>query len=249
MYPFNFTPKSAFIDFKKLFVAMPFHKDYEPIYIDIIVPSVKKANETLSDSEKLEIYRAKDKIYTRSGWLDILENLYTARVVLGVLSGDNANVFYELGIAHATQQIERQLLIAEKGYKTKFDIKDLIYIEYDLKNISESVRELSGAIKDTLAFYNLNNDRQIQIAKSRLSFYEFEVLMKYGRARNFYLPNEAPQKDYDGLAYLCHSGLLRLATLTKGNGIEFSYWWTDLGNAILTQLEIIDEKERLQRLS
>jgi hypothetical protein len=91
MYPFNFTPKSGFIDFKKLFVAMPFHEDYEPIYIDIIVPSVKKTNETLSDSEKLEIYRAKDKIYTRSGWLDILENLYTARVVLGVLTDINLN--------------------------------------------------------------------------------------------------------------------------------------------------------------
>ncbi len=248
MYPFNFKPKFGFIDFKKLFVAMPFHEDYEQIYTDLIIPSVKKTNDSLAPHEKLEIYRAKDKMYTRSGWLDILENLYTARIVLGVLTGNNANVFYEIGIAHATQQIERQLLIAEKGYKARFDLKDLIYIEYDLANLPMGVEELSEAIKDTLEIYDVNNDRQIQIAESKLSYYEFEVLMTYGAARNFYLPNDAPPKHYDGLAYLCHSGLLRLATLPKNGKIEFSFWWTDLGNAVLKHLEIIDEKERKRRL-
>lgn len=248
MYPFNFKPKFGFINFKKLFVAMPFHEDYEQIYTDLIIPSVKKANESLTARGQLQIYRAKDKVYTRSGWLDILENLYTARIVLGVLTGNNPNVFYELGIAHATQQIERQLLIAEKGYKAKFDLKDLIYIEYDLSNLAVSVKELSEAIKDTLAVYDINNDRQVQIAESKLSYYEFEVLRYYGTARNFYLPTDAPPKHYDGLAYLCHSGLLRLATLPKPPQIEFSFWWTDLGNAVLTHLKIIDEEERVGRL-
>jgi len=248
MYPYNFKPKFGFIDFKRLFVAMPFHEDYEQIYTALIIPSVEKVNESLASNEQLEIYRAKDKVYTRSGWLDILENLYTSRILLGVLTGNNANVFYELGIAHATQQIERQLLIAEKGYKARFDLKDLIYIEYDLSNLAVSVKELSEAIKDTLAVYDINNDRQIQIAESKLSYYEFEVLMDYGNRRHFYLPIDAPPKHYDGLAYLCHSGLLRLATLPKPPKIEFSFWWTDLGNAVLKHLKIINEKERVRRL-
>ncbi len=248
MYAFNFKPKFGFIDFKKLFVAMPFHEDYEPIYTALIIPSVEKANESLAPNEQLEIYRAKDKVYTRSGWLDILENLYTSRIFLGVLIGNNANVFYELGIAHATQQIERQLLIAEKPYKARFDLKDLIYIEYDLSNLAVSVKELSEAIKDTLAVYDINNDRQIQIAENKLSYYEFEVLMHYGTTRNFYLQTDAPPKHHDGLAYLCHSGLLRLVTLPKPPKIEFSFWWIDLGNAVLEHLKIIDEEERVRRL-
>ena len=53
----------------------------------------------------------------------------TAQIVLGVLTDDNPNVFYELGIAHATQPITRQILIAENGYKPRFDTKDLIYYD------------------------------------------------------------------------------------------------------------------------
>ena len=114
MYPFNFMPKGGFIDQNKIFVAMPFSEDFEAIYKDLIEPAVNEANKNRADTEKLWLYRAKDPKHTRTGWLDILENLFTARIVMGVLTGDNPNVFYELGIAHATQQIERQILIAEK---------------------------------------------------------------------------------------------------------------------------------------
>jgi hypothetical protein len=250
MYPCDFRPKKVFTNMKEIFIAMSFDNQYENVYTDLIIPSIKKLNTELKKEEQLSIYRAKDPKYTRSGWIDILEHLYTARIVLGVLSGDNANVFYELGIAHATQQIERQLLIAEKDYKPKFDLKDLIYTKYDPDNVSASVDELSDSIRDTLKLYDIKKDRIVSKAKKKLSYYEFDVMLEYGNRSHWAVILESTDLNtITGNAYLCHAELLYLATVKRKKGkIEFSYWWSDLGNAVLNLLGIIDDVEMNKRM-
>ena len=250
MYPYDFKPKKNFIDLYKVFVAMPFHYSYEHIYTDLIAPSINRVNVKRKKNEKLFLYRAKDPKHLRSGWLDILENLHTSRIVIGVLTGDNANVFYELGIAHTNQQIERQILIAPKGYKVKFDLKDLIYREYNPNKLANSITELSKAIRDTLKLYDFNNDRMISLAESRLSYYEFEIIGKFSSVSHFILPVNSPRKHYDGVAQLCHAGLLRLSTKPEviQRKIEFSYYWTNIGNAVLRKLMIIDDIELRKRI-
>lgn len=249
MYPYDFRPKKVFTNMKEIFIAMSFDNQYENVYTDLIIPSIKKLNTELKKEEQLSIYRAKDPKYTRSGWIDILEHLYTARIVLGVLSGDNANVFYELGIAHATQQIERQLLIAEKDYKPKFDLKDLIYTKYDPDNLSASADELCDSIRDTLKLYDIKKDRLLSKAKKKLSYYEFELMLKYGCKSHWAVSPKSTDLDtINGLAYLCHAELIYLATVPRGKAIEYSYWWTDLGNAVLNRLEIIDDVEMNKRM-
>jgi len=248
MYPFDFKPKGGFIDQQKIFVAMPFDDKYEFIYKDLIEPAVSEVNKSLEENERLKLYRAKDPKHTRTGWLDILENLFTARIVMGVLTGDNPNVFYELGIAHATQQIERQILIAETGYKIKFDIKDIIYCRYDPDDIRASKDELSISINDTLKYYDLTKDRLISQAEAKISRFELWVLNHFGRKEQFVVDDMTGDRVFDGIAFLCHQGLLRLSAKPKGRGtITYSYYWTDLGNAVLQKLDIIDEKERLNR--
>ena len=102
----NFEPKQKSLR-KEIFVAMSFAEEYDKIYKKLIKPAVEKSNEKLkySGDEELKPYRTKDDPRTVSGWINILEHLFTAQIVLGVLTSDNANVFYELGIAHATQPI------------------------------------------------------------------------------------------------------------------------------------------------
>src|SRR4030065_2090680 len=148
MYAYDFRPKRKGIYHSLIFVAMPFDDKYSNIYDDLIDPATTKANKMLgySGSLSLRTFRTKDDIRTTSGWINVLENLSTAQIVIGVLTGNNKNVFYELGIAHATQQIARQILIANKGYKPSFDTKDLIYLDYDKKNIAESIEPLAHKI-------------------------------------------------------------------------------------------------------
>jgi len=249
MYPYIFHPQIGFVDLQKVFVAMPFADQYEPIFKDLIVPSIQQVNKGKKKHNQLKLYRAKDPKYTRSGWLEILENLFTARVVIGVLTGNNPNVFYELGIAHATQQIERQLLLAEKGYEPKFDLKDLIFVRYNPTEISVSIPDLATALRDTLNIYDIANDRMVSLAESRLSFYEFDVITRYGNNSHFILPKNGNLTHYEGLTHLCHAGLLRLSARPDNGKIVYSYYWTDLGNAVLHRLKIINEEVLKQRMS
>lgn len=234
---------------KMVFIAMPFDDKYDPEYTDLIVPSIEKINQELNENEKLEYYRGKDLKYTRSGWLEILEKLYTARIVLGVLSGNNPNVFYELGIAHSTQLIDRQLLIAEKNYKSQFDLKDLIHTKYDADNLAASIDDLANAIKDTLKVYEINEDRLVSMAESKLSIPELIVLSEFGKHSHFVIKPKSDQLHTRGFEHLCHAGLLRLSTETVENDILYSYYWKDLGNAVLYRLKIISQEEMYERFS
>jgi hypothetical protein len=134
---------------------MPFNDNYDYIFNDLIVPASALANKKLGYEDNLSLrpFRTKDDIRTKSGWLNILENLFTAQIVMGVLTDNNQNVFYELGIAHATQQIEKQILIANKGYQQSFDTKDLIYLEYDENNIEKSIEPLANKIVEAIKIY------------------------------------------------------------------------------------------------
>lgn len=227
---------------------MPFEDRFERIHTELIEPALSALNENRNSNDKLFLYRAKDPKHTRTGWLDILENLFTSRVIIGVLTGDNPNVFYELGIAHATQQIERQILLAEKGYKIKFDLKDIIHCFYDPDDIQSSKEELTASINDTLKYYKLINDRLVSQAESKISRYELWVLNHFGSSSHFVIPELMSDRLFDAIAFLCHHRLLRLSTQPRvEEAIQFSYYWTDLGNAVLAKLNIINEQERLDR--
>ena len=74
------------------------------------------------------------------------------------------------------------------------------------------------------------------------------MLNHFGSNSHFVIPELMSDRLFDAVAFLCHHRLLRLSTQPKGGGTkEFSYYWTDLGNAVLKKLNIIQEQERLTR--
>ena len=78
----NFEPKQKSLR-KEIFVAMSFAEEYDKIYKKLIKPAVEKSNEKLkySGDEELKPYRTKDDPRTVSGWINILEHLFTAQIV------------------------------------------------------------------------------------------------------------------------------------------------------------------------
>jgi hypothetical protein len=109
-----------------------------------------------------------------------MEHLYTAQVVLGVLTSMvNANVQYELGIAHATQPITRQVLIAEKDYKPQFDTKDLIFMEYSPLSPGDSVEELAARIRTALESWDVDQEIIVRHAVAKLAPFDFEFIMQW----------------------------------------------------------------------
>lgn len=267
MYAYNFKPKRDGINHREIFVVMPFEKEFDFIYNELIVPATKTANEKLGFNEDLSLcpYRTKDDIRTTSGWINVLEHLISAKIVLGVLTSNNPNVFYELGIAHATQPITRQILIAEKGYETKFDTKDLIYYEYDPSTLSKCVIPLGERISDAVKQYKIEDEKKIRKARMFIGLFDFEVIMQYGERSHFAIRSQ-DRTGYDlangegsfdrcveGIKNLCLSGLLGLNTLSKREGnrvvVEFSYYWTSLGNDVLHLMKIIGQEELKLRRS
>ncbi len=265
MYTYNFEPKLKSLNPQEIFVVMPFHPKYDDIYDKLIVPAVERANEKLkySNSEKLRPYRPKDDPITASGWLNILEHLFTAQIVLGVLTSNNPNVFYELGIAHATQPISRQILIAKKRYKPKFDLKDLIFFKYNEK-FEESIELLASKIIDAIEYYKIETEKRLHQARMKIGLLAFSVMLTYHDSSHFSLRiSEEFISDYDkqhgkgmfdkhvqGVESLCQLGFLGLYTKkeeVEQTRIEFSFYWTGLGNDVLVLMNLISDDEKKKR--
>ncbi len=209
MYPYDFRPRQLGINFREVFVVIPYEDQFNVLYDQLIVKAVEKANEFLGLSGQQTLYakRAVDDAGTTSGWLNVLEHLYTAQVVLGVLTGRNANVYYELGIAHATQQIQRQVLLLDSTQQPPFDLKDLIHFDYDPQALALGVVPFAKKIADAVAAFKIEDERRISKARMICGPYEFEIMMDWGEHPNLPM-HTSPQGrlDYERIIREKHGG-------------------------------------------
>lgn len=247
MYPYDFLERPKPIDFKQIFVAMPFGTEYKHIFTDLIEPATDEANHLLERTEnnRLSAVRTMDNPRTNAGWLEVLENLNKSIIVLGVLTGNNPNVFYELGIAHSTQPLTRQILIAEEEYESPFDLQGLIHVKYNPKNLSEKISRLAGCMYETINGYSVYKSRRVKRARMQITVKELEIMWKLGEVTHF-VKSEVEGYDFD-IANLCRIGLLGFNTEAERGSVEYAYWWTSLGNEVLVTLERISEEECNQR--
>jgi len=77
---------------KKAFVIMPFAPEFSSIYEQFIKPTLEDAG--------YEVTRADDILSEQSILRGVIKGLVTADLVVADLTDSNANVYYELGIAH-----------------------------------------------------------------------------------------------------------------------------------------------------
>lgn len=274
MYAYDFKPKQKAINFTEVFVVMPFGDEYDAIFEKLIKPATEETNKilNLTGHQALIPDRVKDDIRTESGWINVLEHLLTAQVIIGVLTDNNANVFYELGIAHAVEPKTRQVLVANKDYVAKFDTKDLIYYPYEY-DLVQSIKPLGERIAKAVESYKIEEERKINQARMLIGPYEFEVVMLHYMRPNFVLHTSSQGRhDYEmalrsmqkenyvegafdrhvaAIRYLCQEGLLGLNTDTKpsdkGSVVYFSYHWTELGNSVLHLMKLISLEELKNR--
>jgi hypothetical protein len=99
---------------------MPFGGYFDKYYESIFQPAIKNA--------KLEPKRADDLYRPSTIVNDIWAYTKKAKLVLADLTGKNANVFYELGLAHALAK--PVILVAESMEDVPFDLRALRVLEY-----------------------------------------------------------------------------------------------------------------------
>lgn len=102
------------------FILMPFAEEFEPVH-----EAIREAIEGAG----LSPLRADDIFNTRAGMEKILHGIGGAEVVVADMSGQNANVFYEAGIAHMAK--ENVVLLTRDRDDFPFDLQHIDHIVYE----------------------------------------------------------------------------------------------------------------------
>lgn len=106
------------------FVMMPFGTWMDTYYREVFVPAIKDAG--------MEPVRADELFTTGSVIEQIWEQIVRSKVLLADLSGKNANVFYELGLAHA---VRKPVVFTTSNLDdVPFDLRHLRIAVYDIRD-------------------------------------------------------------------------------------------------------------------
>jgi hypothetical protein len=105
----------------RAFVVMQFGEPYDTLYKEVIQP--------VSAASGFDPYRADEVSGPGIILEDIISGIREAAVIVAEITPVNANVFYELGYAHATGK--PTILLAEKGQQLPFDVSGFRVIFYD----------------------------------------------------------------------------------------------------------------------
>lgn len=136
----------------KVFVITPFNEDFLALYDEL-----KRIF-----GEDFDFTNAGDLDNQQNILQDIVEGIYQADVIIADLTGLNANVFYELGLAHAMNK--KVIIITQDLGELPFDIKSYRANEYSLqfnklpKLIEELKKLLVGAIDNSVKYGNPVSD-------------------------------------------------------------------------------------------
>ena len=118
-----------------VFVLMSFDEHSGPVYSDFLKPVLEGAG--------FEVNRADDFESQQNILQDILRGITTSDLIIADLTGNNPNVFYELGLAHALRI--PVILATESIEEVPFDLRSYRVLEYsrDFNRIGEARDRLS----------------------------------------------------------------------------------------------------------
>jgi hypothetical protein len=138
-----FGPASYAVDPRLAFILMPFKPDLTEIYHTFIKPTVE------GPEFGLVCRRADDVKSNKAIIQDIWKSICEARLIIADMTGLNANVMYELGIAHTLGK--ETILIYQRGEDVRFpfDLAHIRRIEYD--NNATGGRRLEEELHATLS--------------------------------------------------------------------------------------------------
>ena len=103
------------------FVLMPLSKEFDPVYLHFIKPVLEDAG--------FDVLRASDIQSAQNIMRDIFEAIIRSDLIVADLTGSNANVFYELGIAHALKR--PVILLTQIIDDVPFDLQAYRLVEYN----------------------------------------------------------------------------------------------------------------------
>jgi chorismate mutase len=123
----------------RLFVAMPFRPEYDPVF-----QIIRQA----ADLTQVDVVRVDQMLVPGSIISHIYQQINESDLMVAVLSEENGNVYYEVGLAHS--QAKPVIILTEDVSKLKFDLRDHRAISYDVKNPRPAIDALAKTIATVL---------------------------------------------------------------------------------------------------
>lgn len=137
-----------------VFVLIPFAQEFDRIFERLIRPSL--------EGEGYKVERADTDLSQRNIMRTIVEGIAKADLIVAELTGNNPNVFYELGIAHGLQK--PVIMISQALDQVPFDLRSYNVVTYSTEfdavdAFTSSLRSIGqGCIRGTVDFENPVSD-------------------------------------------------------------------------------------------
>ena len=159
IYPKDYSLIQRTIKFNEAFVLMPFDPSF-----DWVFRSIQSACNKIG----VKAIRA-DSIFGSTPIIEnILQEIHRSEIIIADLTGKNANVFYEVGIAHTLRDCNSIILLAQHIEDVPVDLRHLNVILYSPRNRTVFEEKL----KSTIVTSRLNNSSD-EYVKQLLSAYNF----------------------------------------------------------------------------
>ena len=123
-----------------VFCAMPFGNQFDPVFFDLICPAVTQAELTILRADQEATLQAIDR--------RIQEGIRRADIMIADITGQNPNVMYEVGVAHALGK--QTLLIRHDSLVIPFDIRYHEYMDYSMDQAEEFSLRLAKRLRDAV---------------------------------------------------------------------------------------------------
>lgn len=124
-----------------IFVVMPFSETWSDETYDII--------KDVCNNLDVKLNRADEILGSQSIYDDIITYIIESDIIIVDITVKKANVFYELGYAHALKK--NVILIRQPNDNVPFDIAQFRYIEYELS--FKKAKEFQKRLMDTITMY------------------------------------------------------------------------------------------------
>ena len=103
------------------FVLIPFDQEFDPVYEDFIKPVLQEAGLVVSRADNIESQQNILK--------DVMGGIGHGDLIIADLTYSNPNVYYELGVAHASKK--PTIHLTQSLEDVPFDLRSYRLIEYD----------------------------------------------------------------------------------------------------------------------
>lgn len=174
---------------------MSFHPRFDARWTEVIEPAIRlvRNNNIPLEPHRVDLRSASDSILT-----EILDGIAGCRIfvaditAIGEIDGKvvrNANVMYEVGLAHAVRQPEEVLLLRSDDRELGFDIANVRVHRYDPDGSPVPARKfVAEKILEALHEVDLKKGLAVRRGAQSLDFPSWNILLDYHKTGPFHHP-------------------------------------------------------------